>query len=166
MSDSFQTEFFDEKKPQSVDRNKPLAARMRPQCLADVVGQDHLLGEGNLLPQLIKQNQFGSIILYGPPGCGKTSLAQVIAAEIDCRFVKINAVSSNVAELAKFCAAQNTKKYKPLSLSTRFTASINRSKTSSCPMSKKASSVSSAQPRKNQASTSTHLYSVVVIYFA
>jgi len=79
--------------------SKPLAVRMRPQRLSEVIGQDHILGEHCVLPRLIRANHFGSIILYGPPGSGKTSLAEVIAQETGSRFVRINAVLSNVAEL-------------------------------------------------------------------
>ncbi len=78
---------------------RPLAARMRPRCLAEIIGQDHIVGEGCLLPRLVASNNYGSIMLYGPPGCGKTSLAEAIAAETKSRFVRVNAVLSNVAEL-------------------------------------------------------------------
>jgi putative ATPase len=84
--------------------HQPLAARMRPQKLSEVVGQEHITREGNLLPRLIEQNRFGSLIFYGPPGCGKTSLAEAIAAETKSRFVRINAVMSNVAELREILA--------------------------------------------------------------
>jgi putative ATPase len=80
-------------------KHRPLAVRMRPRALSEVIGQDHLVGEGCLLPQLIQADNFGSLIFYGPPGCGKTSLAEVIAAETRSRFVRINAVLSNVAEV-------------------------------------------------------------------
>lgn len=78
---------------------QPLAIRMRPRNLSEMVGQEHILGENCLLPKLIKSDQFGSIMLYGPPGCGKTTLAEVIAQETGSHFVRINAVMSNVAEL-------------------------------------------------------------------
>jgi len=79
--------------------HRPLAARMRPRCLAEVVGQDHILGKGCLLPRLVHANRFGSLLFYGPPGTGKTSLAQAIAEETESRFVQINAVLSNTAEV-------------------------------------------------------------------
>jgi putative ATPase len=79
--------------------HQPLAARMRPRRLAEVVGQDHILKEGALLPRLVAQNRFGSLIFYGPPGTGKTSIAEAIANETGSRFVRVNAVMSNVAEL-------------------------------------------------------------------
>ncbi len=78
---------------------KPLAARMRPRSLDEVVGQEHLLGKDCLLPRLIAADNFGSLLLYGPPGCGKTTLAEVIAQVTHSRFVRVNAVLSNVAEL-------------------------------------------------------------------
>lgn len=77
----------------------PLSVRMRPQALTEVIGQRHIVGEGCLLPRLIAADDFGSLIFYGPPGCGKTSLAEVISAETKSQFVRINAVLSNVAEL-------------------------------------------------------------------
>lgn len=84
--------------------HQPLAARMRPRRLAEIVGQEHILKTGNLLPRLIASNRFGSLLFYGPPGCGKTSLAEVIARETKSRFVRVNAVMSNVAELREILA--------------------------------------------------------------
>jgi putative ATPase len=78
---------------------KPLATRMRARCLGEIVGQRHILGEHALLPRLVRGNHFGSLLFYGPPGCGKTTLAEVIALETKSRFVRVNAVMSNVAEL-------------------------------------------------------------------
>lgn len=78
---------------------RPLALRMRPRRLCEVVGQAHLLGENCLLPRLVHQNSFGNLILFGPPGCGKTSIAEAIANETASKFIRINAVLSNVAEL-------------------------------------------------------------------
>ncbi|MBK9990449.1 MAG: replication-associated recombination protein A [Verrucomicrobia bacterium] len=96
-------------KPASVSdatrrERQPLAARMRPQTLAEIVGQEHLTAPGSLLPRLITSNRFGSLIFYGPPGCGKTSFAEVIARETKSRFVRVNAVMSNVAELRDILA--------------------------------------------------------------
>jgi putative ATPase len=84
--------------------HQPLAARMRPRSLQEVVGQDQLLKPGSLLPRLVAQNRFGSLIFYGPPGCGKTSIAEAIAHETKSRFVRVNAVMSNVAELREILA--------------------------------------------------------------
>jgi putative ATPase len=79
--------------------HQPLAARMRPRRLSEVVGQEHILRAGSLLPRLVQNNRFGSLLFYGPPGSGKTSIAEAIAAETGSRFVRVNAVMSNVAEL-------------------------------------------------------------------
>lgn len=84
--------------------HQPLAARMRPRRLSEVVGQDHILKDGSLLPRLVAQNRFGSLLFYGPPGCGKTSIAEAIAVETGSRFVRVNAVMSNVAELREILA--------------------------------------------------------------
>ncbi|HVU34023.1 MAG TPA: replication-associated recombination protein A [Opitutaceae bacterium] len=90
--------------PGPKSANQPLAARMRPRHLAEVVGQEHILRAGSLLPRLVAQNRFGSLIFYGPPGCGKTSIAEAIASETHSRFVRVNAVMSNVAELRDILA--------------------------------------------------------------
>jgi putative ATPase len=84
--------------------HQPLAARMRPRKMAEIVGQEHVLKPDGLLPRLIASNRFGSLLFYGPPGCGKTSFAEVIARETGSRFVRINAVMSNVAELREILA--------------------------------------------------------------
>jgi putative ATPase len=84
--------------------HQPLAARMRPRTLTEIVGQEQLTAPGALLPRLIATNRFGSLIFYGPPGCGKTSFAEVIARETKSRFVRVNAVMSNVAELREILA--------------------------------------------------------------
>src|SRR5690625_4570428 len=109
MSDQFNL-FGDEKssdfgKPEPVPLNRPLAARMRPRNLSEVIGQRHLLREDGLLHKLIRTDRFGSLLFYGPPGCGKTSLAQVIANETRGHFVRVNAVQSNVAELRQVLQA-------------------------------------------------------------
>ena len=88
-------------------RPRPLAARLRPTALEDILGQDHLLGAGRLLRRAIEADRLGSIILYGPPGCGKTSLADVIARATHRRFERASGVMSNVASLrAQLDAAQ------------------------------------------------------------
>ncbi len=103
MPDSSQSDFFAPEPTESSDgairTGQPLAARMRPRALAEMVGQEQLTKSGALLPQLISTDRFGSLLFYGPPGCGKTSFAEVIARETKSRFVRVNAVMSNVAEL-------------------------------------------------------------------
>ncbi|MDR1433448.1 MAG: replication-associated recombination protein A [Puniceicoccales bacterium] len=88
----------------ATPRYVPLAIKMRPKTLDEIVGQGHILGPKCLLPKLVKSGTFSSIIFYGVPGCGKTTLAEVIAGETKSKFVKINAVLSNVAELREILA--------------------------------------------------------------
>ncbi len=78
---------------------KPLAERMRPKTLEDVVGQQHILGKGKLLRRLIEAKRVPSVIFYGPPGTGKTTLAQIIADTSNSNFVKLNAISNGVADV-------------------------------------------------------------------
>lgn len=82
---------------------EPLAARMRPETLSDVVGQDHILGEGKLLRRVIEADRLTNIILYGPPGCGKTTLAEVIAKTTKRNFVRLSGVISGVADIRRIC---------------------------------------------------------------
>jgi len=83
----------------NLARAAPLAARMRPRRLADYVGQGKVVGEGMLLRRLIEADRLGSVILYGPPGVGKTTLAEIVATETRRRFVELSATSSGVKEL-------------------------------------------------------------------
>lgn len=78
----------------------PLAEKMRPQTLADVCGQD-LVGKGGVLRGLIEQQRVPSMVLWGPPGCGKTTIARVIANVSNSRFVEISATASGVQEVKK-----------------------------------------------------------------
>ncbi len=78
---------------------QPLAARMRPRTLDEFVGQEHFLGPGKLLRRLLAADRLSSVVFHGPPGCGKTSLAHVIAAQTRCRFRPLNAVAGGLKEL-------------------------------------------------------------------
>jgi len=80
-------------------QRQPLAARMRPCALDEIVGQDHVLGPGKLLRRAIEADRLNSIILFGPPGCGKTSLAEVIARVTQRRFERTSGVLANVQVL-------------------------------------------------------------------
>ena len=82
-----------------MDYNEPLAYRMRPKSLDDYVGQEHILSKDKILYRTIKADRLSSIILWGPPGCGKTSLARVIASTTKYKFLKINAVTAGVADI-------------------------------------------------------------------
>jgi putative ATPase len=83
----------------------PLATRMRPRSLEQFVGQEHILGPGKLLRRAIEADRLPSVIFYGPPGSGKTTLARVIAEMTNTKFVRISGVESNVAEMRRVLAA-------------------------------------------------------------
>ena len=83
------------------DRKEPLAYRMSPRTLGEFVGQEHILGKGRMLRRMIEADRLSSIILFGPPGTGKTSLARVIAATTRAGFNRINAVTSGVADIKR-----------------------------------------------------------------
>ena len=82
-----------------MDLDKPLAYRMRPKTLDEFVGQEHIVGKDKLLYRTIQADRLSSIILWGPPGCGKTSLAKVISETTKYEFKKINAVTSGVGDI-------------------------------------------------------------------
>ena len=83
----------------------PLATRMRPRSLEEFVGQEHILGPGKLLRRAIEADRLPSVIFYGPPGSGKTTLARVIAEMTHAKFVRISGVESNVSEMRRVLAA-------------------------------------------------------------
>lgn len=85
----------------SALKRTPLAEQLRPKSLNDVVGQDHLLKEGAPLRELLKAGKFPSIIFWGPPGCGKTTLARLLAVQTDLVFEQASAIASGVADLRK-----------------------------------------------------------------
>ncbi len=86
----------------------PLSARLRPSSFADYIGQSHILSEGNLLKRAIDSDTFNSLIFYGPPGSGKTSLAELVASVTSSAFIRLSGVASSVPELRKEiqCAVQ------------------------------------------------------------
>jgi putative ATPase len=88
-----------------VDPGAPLAARMRPRSLDEYFGQAHILGPGKLLRRAIESDRLTSIILYGPPGSGKTSLAQIIASTTECHFERLSGVESSVQDIRRVSAA-------------------------------------------------------------
>ena len=82
-----------------MDLTKPLAYRMSPRTLEEYVGQEHILSKDTILYRTIKADRLSSIILWGPPGCGKTSLARVISNTTKYKFIKLNAVSSGIGDI-------------------------------------------------------------------
>ncbi len=104
--DLFGTESPEPRPPagQEADPGAPLAARMRPRTLDEFEGQEHLLAEGRALRAMIEQGALASMIFWGPPGCGKTTLARLLADATDATFVAISAVSSGVARIREVTA--------------------------------------------------------------
>lgn len=86
-------------------RHEPLAARMRPRSLDEYVGQTHILGSGQLLRRAIEADRIQSLIFFGPPGTGKTSLAQIIARQTSSKFERLSGVESNVADMRRVLSA-------------------------------------------------------------
>ena len=94
-------DMFGESARARMEREAPLAARMRPHSFDEFVGQEHLVGEGRMLRRVIDTDQVPSIILWGPPGSGKTTLARIIAAQTKSHFEPISAVTAGVADLRR-----------------------------------------------------------------
>src|SRR5580765_3107061 len=84
---------------------RPLADRLRPRRLADIVGQDHLLGAAGPIGRMVASRQLASMILWGPPGCGKTTIARLLAEGTDLHFEPLSAVFSGVADLRRIFEA-------------------------------------------------------------
>ena len=109
-----------------MNSNEPLAFRMRPKTLEEYVGQEHVLGKDKILYRTIKADRLSSIILFGPPGCGKTSLARVISETTKYKFYKINAVTAGVADIKRVIEETKNFMLNPTGKSILFIDEIHR----------------------------------------
>ena len=109
-----------------MNYNEPLAFRMRPRTLEEYVGQEHVLGKDKILYRTIKADRLSSIILFGPPGCGKTSLARVISETTKYKFYKMNAVTSGVADIKRVIEETKNFMINPIGKSILFIDEIHR----------------------------------------
>ena len=109
-----------------MNKNEPLAFRMRPKTLEEYVGQEHVLGKDKILYRTIKADRLSSIILFGPPGCGKTSLARVISETTKYKFYKINAVTAGVADIKRVIEETKNFMLNPSGKSILFIDEIHR----------------------------------------
>ncbi|MDD5085996.1 MAG: AAA family ATPase, partial [Candidatus Omnitrophica bacterium] len=103
-------DLFEDEIRRHDEKDYPLAVRMRPRTLDEIVGQSHILGEGKLLTRVVRADKITSLIFYGPPGSGKTTLASVISSMTHSAFVSLNAVTSNVSEIRKVLDAARKRK--------------------------------------------------------
>ena len=94
-------DLFEHARQEQIEKEAPLAARMRPRTLDEFAGQEHIVGPGRLLRRAIQADQMSSLIFYGPPGTGKTTLAAVIANTTRCHFETLNAVLAGVADIRR-----------------------------------------------------------------
>ena len=84
---------------QEIEQNAPLASRLRPESLDDYIGQEHLVGKGRILRQMLDTDRITSMIFWGPPGVGKTTLARIIAHRTRASFIDFSAVTSGIKEI-------------------------------------------------------------------
>ena len=92
-------DLFSYMKEATLEKESPLASRMRPKTLEEVVGQQHIIGEGKMLYRAIKADKLSSLIFYGPPGTGKTTLAKVIANTTSAKFTQLNATTAGKKDM-------------------------------------------------------------------
>ena len=109
-----------------MNQAEPLAYRMRPKTLEEYEGQEHVIAPGKILYRTIKADRLSSIILFGPPGCGKTSLAKVISETTKYKFYKINAVTAGIADIKKVVEETQNFMINPMGKSILFIDEIHR----------------------------------------
>jgi putative ATPase len=119
-------DLFEEPSRQVEPAHAPLAERMRPSTLQEFIGQSHLLGEGKLLRRMIERDRLASMILWGPPGTGKTSLAQVIAKQTRAHFVALSAVLAGVKEIRTVIEAARAQRHRHAQRTLLFIDEIHR----------------------------------------
>jgi putative ATPase len=108
MADLFADQQIPTREPEAAPANAPLADRLRPKSLDEVVGQEHLTGSEGAIGRMVSAGRLASMILWGPPGTGKTTIARLLAGAVGMRFVAISAVFSGVADLKKVFAEART----------------------------------------------------------
>ena len=129
MSNQFSPSLFDEPEttaPKASDRQAPLAERMRPRTLDEFIGQEHIISAGKLLHRLIAEDKLTSLIFWGPPGTGKTTLANIIAKQTKSNFVPFSAVTSGIKEIKQVMADAASLKTKANRRTVLFVDEIHR----------------------------------------
>lgn len=145
--ESLQVSLFEEENKEDEEENpnifRPLADRMRPETLDEYVGQKQLVAKGNLLQKMIENDQITSMIFWGPPGVGKTTLAQIIARQTRSHFINFSAVQSGIKEIREVMKKRNRTGMRMRKRSyswMRSIASTKRSRTLFCRMWKREAS--------------------------
>ena len=140
----------------------PLAERLRPTTLDDYIGQKHIIGENAVLRRAIESGRVPSMIFWGPPGVGKTTLAFIISKQVQRQFFQLSAVSSGVKEVREVIDRARMAPEAPSCLSTKSTVLASRSKTRFLVRWNGDWSRSSARPPRTRALRSSRLYCHVV----
>ena len=161
MADLFADQQVPSREVETPAANAPLADRLRPTSLDEVVGQDHLTGPEGAIGRMVASGRLASMILWGPPGTGKTTIARLLAGAVGLRFVAISAVFSGVADLKK-CSLKPeqllARVSRPCCSWMRSIVSIVRSRMASSPLWKTAPSRWSERRPRTRASRSTQRF--------
>ncbi len=119
-------DMFEQQAEQQQAQQAPLATRMRPNSLQNFVGQEHLIGKGRVLRKAIETDRIPSVILWGPPGCGKTTLAHIVANSTEAHFDAVSAVSASVADLRRIIEQAKERRTAQLQKTILFIDEIHR----------------------------------------